>query len=58
YVSEIITLCPGDLILTGTPGGVGDGRDPQVYLKEGQTLRTTIEGIGETSNICTPGKAA
>ncbi|NUR79291.1 MAG: fumarylacetoacetate hydrolase family protein [Dermatophilaceae bacterium] len=58
YVSEIITLCPGDLILTGTPGGVGDGRDPKVYLKEGQTLRTTIEGLGETSNICTPGKAA
>lgn len=54
YVSEIITLLPGDLILTGTPGGVGDGRDPKVYLKKGQTLRTIIEGIGETSNICTP----
>ncbi|WP_328902826.1 fumarylacetoacetate hydrolase family protein [Streptomyces sp. NBC_00441] len=53
YVSEIITLQPGDLILTGTPGGVGDGRDPKVYLKEGQTLRTLIDGIGETSNICT-----
>jgi acylpyruvate hydrolase len=52
YVSDIITLLPGDLICTGTPGGVGDGRDPKVYLREGQTLRTMIEGIGETSNVC------
>jgi acylpyruvate hydrolase len=52
YVSDIITLLPGDLICTGTPGGVGDGRDPKVYLKQGQTLRTVIEGIGETSNVC------
>ncbi|MCX4904650.1 fumarylacetoacetate hydrolase family protein [Streptomyces sp. NBC_00878] len=52
YVSDIITLLPGDVICTGTPGGVGDGRDPKVYLKEGQVLRTVIEGIGETSNVC------
>jgi acylpyruvate hydrolase len=52
YVSDIITLLPGDLICTGTPGGVGDGRDPKVYLKQGQTLRTVIEAIGETSNVC------
>jgi acylpyruvate hydrolase len=52
YVSDIITLLPGDLICTGTPGGVGDGRDPKVYLREGQILRTVIEGIGETSNVC------
>jgi acylpyruvate hydrolase len=56
YVSDIITLLPGDLICTGTPGGVGDGRDPKVYLREGQTLRTVIEGLGETSNICLPQK--
>lgn len=57
YVSDIITLVPGDLILTGTPGGVGDGRDPKVYLAEGQTLRTVIENIGETSNVCASAKA-
>ena len=54
YISDIITLLPGDLICTGTPGGVGDGRDPQVYLKPGQELRTYIERIGETVNICEP----
>jgi acylpyruvate hydrolase len=54
YVSDIITLLPGDLICTGTPGGVGDGRDPQVYLKPGQELRTVIERIGETVNTCVP----
>ncbi|MFJ7772688.1 fumarylacetoacetate hydrolase family protein [Streptomyces sp. NPDC097107] len=52
YISDIITLQPGDVILSGTPGGVGDGRDPKVYLKEGQTLRTVIEGLGETRNVC------
>ncbi|SDT80305.1 fumarylacetoacetate hydrolase family protein [Actinoplanes derwentensis] len=56
YISDIITLLPGDLVLTGTPGGVGDGRDPKVYLKHGQTLRTVIEGLGETSNVCLPEK--
>ncbi|MFJ6730133.1 fumarylacetoacetate hydrolase family protein [Streptomyces sp. NPDC091281] len=52
YVSEIVTLLPGDVICTGTPGGVGDGRSPQVYLREGQVLRTVIEGLGETLNEC------
>ncbi|MFF2654221.1 fumarylacetoacetate hydrolase family protein [Streptomyces sp. NPDC058045] len=52
YISDIITLRPGDVILSGTPGGVGDGRDPKVYLKEGQVLRTVIEGLGETRNVC------
>ncbi|MFJ8921404.1 acylpyruvate hydrolase [Streptomyces sp. LamerLS-316] len=52
YVSDIITLLPGDVICTGTPGGVGDGRDPKAYLKEGQVLRTVIEGLGETRNTC------
>ncbi|MEV4516324.1 fumarylacetoacetate hydrolase family protein [Dactylosporangium sp. NPDC049525] len=52
YVSDIITLLPGDLIATGTPGGVGDGRDPKLYLQPGQQLVTTIEGIGELRNVC------
>jgi len=51
YLSTIITLVPGDLILTGTPGGVGDGRDPKRFLSPGQTVVTTIEGIGECRNI-------
>lgn len=50
YVSTIITLLPGDLIATGTPGGVGAGRDPQVFLTPGQELVTTIDGIGELRN--------
>ena len=51
YVSQIITLRPGDLICTGTPGGVGAGRDPEVFLQPGQELVTTIEGIGELRNV-------
>jgi acylpyruvate hydrolase len=50
YVSTIITLLPGDLIATGTPGGVGAGRDPKVFLRPGQELLTVIEGVGELRN--------
>jgi acylpyruvate hydrolase len=52
YVSQIITLQPGDLIATGTPAGVGDGRNPPVYLRPGSIMRTTVEGIGELVNRC------
>jgi len=52
YMSDVITLHPGDLILTGTPGGVGHGMDPPVYLHPGQVVRTSIEGIGELVNEC------
>lgn len=52
YISTIITLLPGDIIATGTPGGVGAGRDPQVFLSPGQLLGTKIEGIGELTNVC------
>lgn len=52
YLSAIITLEPGDIIATGTPGGVGAGRKPEVYLRTGQTVRTTIEGLGELVNTC------
>lgn len=47
YLSSIVTLLPGDLIFTGTPSGVGMGRDPQVWLQPGDELVTWIEGIGE-----------
>ena len=54
YVSQIVTLEPGDLISTGTPGGVGAARIPQRFLAPGNLLVTTIEGIGELRNRCTP----
>jgi acylpyruvate hydrolase len=50
YISTIITLNPGDVIATGTPGGVGHAQDPKRYLQEGQILLTTIEGLGQLSN--------
>jgi acylpyruvate hydrolase len=52
YVSTIIMLRPGDLIATGTPGGVGAGRTPKLFLKPGQELVTRIEGIGQLRNTC------
>lgn len=52
YVSSVVALEPGDLVATGTPGGVGVGRDPQVFLEPGQVVRTAVEGIGELVNTC------
>ncbi len=52
YVSQFTTLEPGDLIATGTPGGVGAGRKPPVFLRDGQKLVTAIDGLGELSNLC------
>jgi acylpyruvate hydrolase len=52
YVSQAVTLRPGDLIATGTPGGVGNARQPPVYLQPGNVLRTRIEGLGECVNLC------
>jgi len=57
YVSEIVTLLPGDLIMTGTPGGVGAGRDPKLWLRPGQELTTEIEGIGTLRNEITAAEA-
>lgn len=50
YISTITELKPGDMILTGTTGGVGRARNPERYLTAGETLVTRIEGIGELSN--------
>ncbi|MFK9093028.1 fumarylacetoacetate hydrolase family protein [Bacillus salipaludis] len=50
FLSQSMTLKPGDLIATGTPPGVGMGRDPQVWLKGGDSLSITIENIGTLSN--------
>ena len=52
YISTFITLVPGDLIVTGTPSGVGHARDPKVFLRRGQTVVTRIEGVGECRNLC------
>lgn len=55
YISSITTLNPGDVILTGTPGGVGDGMDPKEYLKAGDILETRIDGLGAAANTCVAG---
>ena len=47
YVSQFMSLQPGDIIATGTPPGVGMGHKPPVYLSPGQTVRLGIEGLGE-----------
>lgn len=50
YLSTIMTLKPGDVILTGTPGGVGHGMTPPHYLTHGNLVEISIEGIGELAN--------
>lgn len=50
YISTFITLVPGDLIVTGTPSGVGHARDPKIFLQRGQTMITRIDGVGECRN--------
>jgi 2-keto-4-pentenoate hydratase/2-oxohepta-3-ene-1,7-dioic acid hydratase in catechol pathway len=55
YVSEVITLEPGDLIATGTPAGVGVFRDPKVLLKDGDEVTVEIEGLGTLTNPVTGG---
>jgi acylpyruvate hydrolase len=52
YVSTILTLQPGDVIALGTPGGVGHARKPPRYLQPGQTLTTSIAGLGQCRNTC------
>jgi acylpyruvate hydrolase len=52
YASEFVTLEPGDLLLTGTPAGVGHGMDPPVYLQADQVVTTAIDGLGELRNRC------
>jgi acylpyruvate hydrolase len=49
-ISEFATLLPGDIILTGTPGGVGFRRDPQVFLKPGDEVAIEIDGLGAVRN--------
>ncbi|SDH15026.1 fumarylacetoacetate hydrolase family protein [Pseudonocardia oroxyli] len=56
YLSVIITLNPGDVIATGTPGGVGHARKPPRYLTDGAEIVVAVEGIGECRNVCRSAK--
>jgi acylpyruvate hydrolase len=55
YISKMITLVPGDIIATGTPGGVGHARTPPRYLAEGSRLTTRVDGVGEQRNTLVKG---
>jgi 2-keto-4-pentenoate hydratase/2-oxohepta-3-ene-1,7-dioic acid hydratase in catechol pathway len=50
YVSQVCTLSPGDVLFTGTPGGVGMGRKPPVFLKPGDVVEVEIEKLGVLRN--------
>ncbi|OGA95322.1 MAG: 2-hydroxyhepta-2,4-diene-1,7-dioate isomerase [Burkholderiales bacterium RIFCSPHIGHO2_12_FULL_61_11] len=56
YVSQFMTLEPGDVITTGTPPGVGMGMKPPVYLKKGDQLTLGIDGLGEQRQVVVPFK--
>jgi acylpyruvate hydrolase len=55
YVSTMIRLNPGDMIATGTPGGVGAGREPKLFMVPGQRVTVEIEGIGRLDNLIVAG---
>lgn len=55
FISQAITLEAGDIIATGTPGGVGVYRDPPVFLREGDEMRAEIDRLGALINHCTQG---
>lgn len=52
YVSQFMTLLPGDIISTGTPAGVGLGFKPAIYLKAGDTVELGIDGLGSSKQNC------
>jgi 2-keto-4-pentenoate hydratase/2-oxohepta-3-ene-1,7-dioic acid hydratase in catechol pathway len=52
-ISEEVTLDPGDVIVTGTPSGVGVFREPQVFLEPGDLVRVEVEHIGSLTNPIT-----
>ena len=54
YLSNFMSLLPGDIISTGTPAGVGLGFDPPVYLKAGDVVELGIEGLGESRQVVKP----
>ncbi|MDD5336412.1 MAG: fumarylacetoacetate hydrolase family protein [Rhodoferax sp.] len=56
YVSQFMTLLPGDVITTGTPPGVGLGMKPPLYLKQGDRMTLGIDGLGEQHQLVVPFK--
>ncbi|MEI9945745.1 MAG: fumarylacetoacetate hydrolase family protein [Chitinophagaceae bacterium] len=52
YVSQFMTMLPGDIISTGTPAGVGHGFKPPVYLKAGDVMELGVEGLGVSKQKC------
>ena len=56
YVSQFMTLMPGDVITTGTPPGVGMGMKPPLFLKKGDVMTLGIEGLGEQRQVVVPFK--
>ena len=52
FASRAFTLLPGDILITGTPHGVGAGRTPPVFLKDGDTITIEVEGLGTLTNTC------
>jgi 2,4-diketo-3-deoxy-L-fuconate hydrolase len=54
YVSQFMTLMPGDVITTGTPPGVGMGMKPPVYLKPGDIMTLGVEGLGAQRQVVVP----
>ena len=52
HLTQAMTLEPGDLIFTGTPGGVGAAMNPRQFLKPGDRVRVEIEGLGALDNLC------
>jgi 2-keto-4-pentenoate hydratase/2-oxohepta-3-ene-1,7-dioic acid hydratase in catechol pathway len=55
YLSQAMTLEPGDLIFTGTPPGVGFARKPPVFLKPGDVCEAEVDGLGTLRNVCRAG---
>jgi 2-keto-4-pentenoate hydratase/2-oxohepta-3-ene-1,7-dioic acid hydratase in catechol pathway len=51
YVSQFMTLLPGDIISTGTPAGVGLGFKPPIYLKPGDVVELGIDGLGTSRQV-------
>jgi 2-keto-4-pentenoate hydratase/2-oxohepta-3-ene-1,7-dioic acid hydratase in catechol pathway len=54
YLSQFLTLEAGDVVITGTPPGVGMGMKPPVFLKAGDVVTLAIEGLGSQRSVCEP----
>ena len=52
YISQFMTLLPGDIVSTGTPAGVGLGFNPNIFLKEGDVVELGIDGLGTSKQLC------